>query len=66
MREKNAIQTREKICAVHGQDALSTSAVKYWFYRLKDGNFNVHDAPLSGWPFNIHTGRIVTVNIIYN
>ncbi|CAK9806173.1 Mariner Mos1 transposase [Anthophora plagiata] len=52
---KNALQTREKICAVYGTDAVDDSTCRKWFRKFKQGNFNLKDA--------LHVGRPVTTNI---
>jgi len=49
-KEGNAVQIKEKICHVYGEDTLTRQIVSNWFRRFWNRNFDVKDALYSGRP----------------
>ncbi|KAJ4438639.1 hypothetical protein ANN_14586 [Periplaneta americana] len=47
---KTASQTKIKICAVYGEDAVSNRVYQKWFSRFKIGNVSLKDKPRIGRP----------------
>ncbi|GFT15881.1 histone-lysine N-methyltransferase SETMAR [Trichonephila clavipes] len=47
---KNAVQARKKLTDVYGEGVLTVRQCQNWFAKFRSGNFDVEDAPRSGWP----------------
>lgn len=45
---KNAVQVREKLSEVYGEDCLTGRLCQLWFARFRSGNLNVRDTSHSG------------------
>jgi len=47
-KRKNATQTRKKICAVYGEDAVSKRVCQNWFAKFRVGDTTCEDRERSG------------------
>ncbi|GFT28561.1 histone-lysine N-methyltransferase SETMAR [Trichonephila clavipes] len=47
---KNAVQARNKLTDVYGEDVLTVRQCPNWFAKFRSSNFDVEDAPRSGRP----------------
>lgn len=56
-----AAETRRKICAVYGDNALQDRVVRKWFARFRLGNFEVEDEPRSGRPRVMEDDEVITL-----
>ena len=56
---KNVTQTRKKICAVYGEDAISNRMCQKWFAKFHSGEMNIEDAPRSSRP--VTTDQIIAL-----
>ena len=55
---KNGVQTRKKLCAVHGKDVSSEHQYQNWFSKFRSGYFDLEDAPRSGRSINADDDKI--------
>ena len=55
---KNAVQARQKLCNVYGEDVLTERQCQNWFAKFRSGNFDVEDAPRSGRPVEANEDTI--------
>lgn len=55
---KNATQTRRKISAVYGEDAVSERMCQKWFAKFRSGEMDIEDAPRSGRPVTTDVEQI--------
>ncbi|GFX58543.1 histone-lysine N-methyltransferase SETMAR [Trichonephila clavipes] len=46
---KNAVQARKKLTDVYGEGVLTVRQCQNWFAKFRCGDFDVEDAPRSGW-----------------
>jgi len=58
---KNATQTRKKICAVYGEDAVSDRMCQKWFAKFRSGEMNIEDIPRSGRPVTTDVDQITAL-----
>ncbi|XP_018346915.1 PREDICTED: histone-lysine N-methyltransferase SETMAR-like [Trachymyrmex septentrionalis] len=58
---KNATQTRKKICAVYGENAVSDRMCQKWFAKFRSGEMNIEDAPRSGRPVTTDVDQITAL-----
>ena len=57
---KNATEMQEKICAVHGEGAVTDQTSK-WFAKFPAEDFSVDDAPWWGSPDEVDSDQIETL-----
>jgi len=55
---KNATQTRKKICAVYGEDAVSERVCQNWFAKFRAGDTTCEDRERSGKPLMVDDDQI--------
>ena len=58
---KNATEMQRKMCAVHGEGAVTDRTCQKWFVRFHAGDFSLDDAPWSGRPFEVDSNQIKTL-----
>ncbi|XP_014487330.1 PREDICTED: histone-lysine N-methyltransferase SETMAR-like [Dinoponera quadriceps] len=58
---KNATQTRNKICAVYGEDAVSERMCQKWFAKFRSGEVDIEDASRSGRPVTTDVDQITAL-----
>jgi transposase len=49
----------QRICATHGEGAVSYSTAKRWFQKFKKGNFDVSDKPHARRPPALESGELL-------
>ena len=59
---KNATEMQRKMCAVHGEGAVTDRTCQKWFVRFHAGDFSLDDAPWSGRPFEVDSDQIKTLD----
>ena len=52
---RRATEETSNMCGTMEKDALSLHIAQHWFYRFKNGNYNLDDLP--------HTGRSLQLNM---
>jgi len=55
---KNVTQTRKKICAVYGEDAVSERVCQNWFAKFRAGDTTCENRKRSGRPLVIDDDQI--------
>ena len=55
---KTASETRDKLCSVYGENAVSLRLCYTWFSKFRSGNFSLEDAPRSGRPNVIEADQL--------
>lgn len=60
---KNATQTRRKICAAYGEDAVSERMCQKWFAKFCSGEMGIEDAPRSGRLVTTDVDQITTLTL---
>ena len=60
-KDKNATETKKKICAVYGEGAVTDQMCQKWFAKLHAGDFSLDDAPWSGRPGEVDSDQIETL-----
>ena len=50
-----------KICAVHGEGAVTDRTCRNWFAKFHAGDFSLDDAPWSGRPVEVDSNPIETL-----
>ena len=63
-KDKNATEMQEKICAVHGEGAVTDRMCQKWFVKLRAGDFSLDDAPQSGRPVEVDGNQMETLRTI--
>jgi len=58
LQRKNATQTRKKICAVYGEDAVSEHVSQNWFAKFRAGDTTCEDRERSGRPLVVDDDQI--------
>ena len=58
---KNATEMQEKICAVHGEGAVTDWMCQKWFMKFCAGDFLLDDAPQLGRPVEVDSDQIETL-----
>ena len=58
---KNTTETHKKICAVHGEGAVTDRTCQKWFAKFCAGDFLLDNAPRSGRPVEVYSDQIETV-----
>ena len=58
---KNAAEIHEKICAVHGEGAVTDGTCQKWFAKIRSGDFWLDNAPWLGRPVEVDSDRIKTI-----
>ena len=59
---KNATETHtKKMCAVHGEGAVTDRTCQKWFAKFCAGGFSPDDAPQSGRPVEVDSDQIETL-----
>lgn len=57
-KDKNAVQARNKLSAVYGEDAVTERQCQNWFAKFRSFYFDVEDAPRCGRPVEANEGTI--------
>ena len=58
---KNTTEMQKKICAVHGEGAVTDRTCQKWFAKFCAGDFLLDDAPRSGRPVEVDSDQIETL-----
>ncbi|GFX18180.1 histone-lysine N-methyltransferase SETMAR [Trichonephila clavipes] len=59
LRCKNAVQAKNKLANVYGDDVLTVSQCQNWLAKFRSGNFDVEDASRSGRPLEVDKDTIM-------
>ena len=58
---KNTTETHKKVCAAHGEGAVTDRTCQKWFAKFRAGDFSLDDAPWSGMPVEGDSNQIKTL-----
>ena len=57
----DAAEMHKKICAVHGEGAVTERMCQKWFAKFHAGDFLLDDSPQAGRPVEVDSDQIQTV-----
>ena len=60
-KDRNATETKENICAVYGEGAVTDRMYQKWFAKFRAGDFLLDDAPQLGRPVEVDSDQIETL-----
>lgn len=58
---KNAVQARNKLSSVYGEDVMTIRQCQKWYKKFRSGNFDVQDAPRPGRPVEADEEKIMAL-----
>ena len=58
---KTQLKCKKKICAVHGEGAVTDQMCQKWFVKFCAGDFSLDDAPWSDRPVKVDQNQIETL-----
>ena len=59
---KNANEIQNKICASHGEGAVTDQTCQKWFVKFHAEDFSLDGAPRSGGPVEVDSDQIETLS----